>query len=144
MFGADETSFGGGYAVYCLFENKEKHDIDILKAEFDAGSDLHYPALTPVLPAAAWYERELHDMFGFIPDDHPDLRPLVLHETYPEDFHPLRKCVDIDADVRGERKYEMAVSHGEGCSKYLSVLFMQVSLNRGIFDSARPVKLFCS
>ena len=67
MFGADETSFGGGYAVYCLFENKEKHDIDILKAEFDAGSDLHYPALTPVLPAAAWYERELHDMFGFIP-----------------------------------------------------------------------------
>ena len=78
MFGADETSFGGGYAVYCLFENKEKHDIDILKAEFDAGSDLHYPALTPVLPAAAWYERELHDMFGFIPDDHPDLRPLVL------------------------------------------------------------------
>ena len=48
MFGADETSFGGGYAVYCLFENKEKHDIDILKAEFDAGSDLHYPALTPV------------------------------------------------------------------------------------------------
>ena len=31
-----------------------------------------------------------------------------------------------------------------GCSKYLSVLFMQVSLNRGIFDSARPVKLFCS
>lgn len=114
MFGADETSFGGGYAVYCLFENKEKHDIDILKAEFDAGSDLHYPALTPVLPAAAWYERELHDMFGFIPDDHPDLRPLVLHETYPEDFHPLRKCVDIDADVRGERKYEMAVSHGDG------------------------------
>ena len=114
MFGADETSFGGGYAVYCLFENKEKHDIDILKAGFDAGSDLHYPALTPVLPAAAWYERELHDMFGFIPDDHPDLRPLVLHETYPEDFHPLRKCVDIDADVRGERKYEMAVSHGDG------------------------------
>ena len=53
-------------------------------------------------------------MFGFIPDDHPDLRPLVLHETYPEDFHPLRKCVDIDADVRGERKYEMAVSHGDG------------------------------
>ena len=101
MFGADETSFGGGYAVYCLFENKEKHDIDILKAEFDAGSDLHYPALTPVLPAAAWYERELHDMFGFIPDDHPDLRPLVLHETYPEDFHPLRKCVDIELIVRG-------------------------------------------
>ena len=114
MFGADETRLGGGYAIYCLFENKEKHDIDVLKAEFDAGSDLHYAALTPVLPAAAWYERELHDMFGFVPEGHPDLRPLVLHETYPEGFYPLRKNVAVDADVHGERACEMAVSHGEG------------------------------
>ena len=37
-----------------------------------------YPALTPVLAAAAWYEREIHDMFGIIPDHHPRLEPLVL------------------------------------------------------------------
>lgn len=85
MFGADETRLGGGYAIYCLFENKEKHDIDVLKAEFDAGSDLHYAALTPVLPAAAWYERELHDMFGFGAGKGTlTCGRLVLHETYPK------------------------------------------------------------
>lgn len=37
-----------------------------------------YPALTPDLPAAAWYERELHDLFGVHPAGHPRLDPLVL------------------------------------------------------------------
>jgi len=34
---------------------------------------------TPVSPAAAWYERELHDRYGIEIDGHPDLRPLVSH-----------------------------------------------------------------
>jgi formate hydrogenlyase subunit 5 len=38
----------------------------------------HYPALTPRLRAAFWYEREIHDLFGVIPDGHPRLEPLVL------------------------------------------------------------------
>lgn len=37
-----------------------------------------YPALTPDLPAAAWYERVLHDLFGLRPTDHPRLDPLLL------------------------------------------------------------------
>jgi formate hydrogenlyase subunit 5 len=37
-----------------------------------------YPALTPALGAAFWYERELHDMFGLIPRGHPRLEPLIL------------------------------------------------------------------
>jgi formate hydrogenlyase subunit 5 len=37
-----------------------------------------YPALTPRLGAAFWYERELHDLFGIVPAGHPRLEPLVL------------------------------------------------------------------
>jgi formate hydrogenlyase subunit 5 len=37
-----------------------------------------YPALTPRLGAAFWYEREIHDMFGIVPDGHPRLQPLIL------------------------------------------------------------------
>jgi formate hydrogenlyase subunit 5 len=37
-----------------------------------------YPALTPRLRAAFWYEREIHDLFGVIPAGHPRLEPLVL------------------------------------------------------------------
>jgi Ni,Fe-hydrogenase III large subunit len=37
-----------------------------------------YPALTPDLGAAFWYERELHDLFGILPESHPRLDPLIL------------------------------------------------------------------
>jgi formate hydrogenlyase subunit 5 len=37
-----------------------------------------YPAVTPVVPSAAWYEREIHDLFGIEPRGHPRLDPLVL------------------------------------------------------------------
>lgn len=37
-----------------------------------------YPALTPQIPAASWYEREIHDLVGIEPEGHPDLDPLVL------------------------------------------------------------------
>ncbi len=114
MFGADETLHGGGLAIYCLFYNAEKRDMDVLKAEFTAEGPLNYPCLTTLLPAAAWYERELHDMFGFVPEGHPDLRPLVLHESFPEGFHPLRKEVAVDCECHGHREYEMLTSAGEG------------------------------
>jgi formate hydrogenlyase subunit 5 len=37
-----------------------------------------YPALTPRLGAAFWYEREIHDLFGVVPEGHPRLEPLIL------------------------------------------------------------------
>ena len=114
MFGADESLRTGMLAIYCLFYNTDKHDIDVLKAEFPADGPLNYQSLTTLLPAAAWYERELHDMFGFIPEGHPDLRPLVLHESFPEGFHPLLKKYPKDFEARGQREYEMLTSQGEG------------------------------
>ena len=37
-----------------------------------------YPAVTPLVGAAFWYERELHDLFGIAAEGHPRLAPLVL------------------------------------------------------------------
>jgi Ni,Fe-hydrogenase III large subunit len=37
-----------------------------------------YPSLSPMVPAAFWYEREIHDLFGIRADGHPRLDPLVL------------------------------------------------------------------
>ena len=44
-------------------------------------STLSYPALTPVVGAAFWYERELHDTFGIVPLGHPRLEPLILAQA---------------------------------------------------------------
>ena len=114
MFGRDETLAGGGYAIYCCFELPEKKNVRIIKAVFDKDGDLSYQSLTHDIPAAAWYEREIHDMFGLVPEGHPDLRPLVLHESFPEDFHPLRKNVQVNAKVRGERKFKVRTAKGQG------------------------------
>ena len=46
-----------------------------------------YPALTPVIGAAFWYERELHDLFGVVPQGHPRLEPLILPQ--PSGHGPL-------------------------------------------------------
>ncbi|HVX23396.1 MAG TPA: NADH-quinone oxidoreductase subunit C [Acidimicrobiales bacterium] len=42
------------------------------------GEEGQFPSLTPCLPAAAWYEREIHDLFGLEPLGHGRLDPLIL------------------------------------------------------------------
>jgi len=61
-----------------------------------------YPSLTPLVGSAFWYEREIHDAFGVVPDGHPRLEPLVLPASGPDrpmpgsDGGPAR----IDPDPR--------------------------------------------
>jgi Ni,Fe-hydrogenase III large subunit len=64
------------------------HDAGVtpLRASLPAGVT-HYPALTPQLPAAFWYERAIHDLVGLVPDGHPRLDPLVL--PHRNDGSPL-------------------------------------------------------
>ena len=118
MFGRDETQQGKGYAVYAVFEVPEEKRMEILKASLPSEGKLSYESLTKAMPAAAWYERELCDMFGIVPEGHPDLRSLVLHESFPKDFHPLRKMAAKNVAPRAKegesREIRMSVAHGEG------------------------------
>jgi Ni,Fe-hydrogenase III large subunit len=58
--------------------------IDTLEAPLPSGA-ASYPALTPRLGAAFWYERVIHDRFGVVPDGHPRLAPLI-RPGPPEDY----------------------------------------------------------
>ncbi|MCY4415116.1 MAG: NADH-quinone oxidoreductase subunit C [Chloroflexi bacterium] len=50
--------------------------------------------VTGIWPAADWYEREAHDLFGVSFSGHPDLSPLLL---YPEfEGYPGRKEYDFN------------------------------------------------
>jgi formate hydrogenlyase subunit 5 len=64
--------------------------IDTLEASLPPGA-ASYPALTPTIGAAFWYERVIHDETGLIPQGHPRLAPLVAPGT-PED-HALPRHV---------------------------------------------------
>ena len=64
----------------------------------DAG--LEIDSATDLWPGAEWTEREVFDMFGIRFRSHPDLRRILLWETYPA--FPLRK--DYPLRGRGERE----------------------------------------
>jgi formate hydrogenlyase subunit 5 len=64
--------------------------IDTLEAPLPPGAT-SYLALTPVIGAAFWYERVIHDETGLIPQGHPRLAPLVAPGR-PED-HALPRHV---------------------------------------------------
>lgn len=51
----------------------------------------HFPSLAIKFQEMTYYEREIHSFFGLVPDGHPDLRPLNLHENWPTGSFPLRK-----------------------------------------------------
>jgi Ni,Fe-hydrogenase III large subunit len=72
--------------------------------------------VTTHLPAAHWYEREVQDLLGLIPDGHPDPRRLILHDDWPAGVYPLRK--DFDPAVVVPRvdgpPHRFHHLHGEG------------------------------
>jgi formate hydrogenlyase subunit 5 len=51
-------------------------DVDTLEVTLPPGAT-GYPALTPRLGAAFWYERVIHDQFGLVAEGHPRLAPLI-------------------------------------------------------------------
>ncbi len=61
---------------------------------------LYLESVTNLWPGAEWMEREVFDMFGIRFRNHPDLRRILLWESYPA--HPLRK--DYPLQGRGERE----------------------------------------
>jgi len=92
---------------------------------FDAGDpnyrEIVLPAngplesITPKLPAAAWYERELHDQYGIKIVGHPDLRPLIFHDNWPDGVYPM---LDPVHDVPwSKREYQFLQVQGEGITE---------------------------
>jgi len=73
--------------VFCAGPPDRRTELELLldpaRPEVPSLSHLSFPA--------SRFEREIHDLFGIIPEGHPFLRPLVLHQHWPEGWHPMRR-----------------------------------------------------
>jgi NADH-quinone oxidoreductase subunit C len=78
--------------VYELLSMQRKERVRF-KVKLDA-ADPKVDSLTPLWPAANFFEREVFDLFGISFEDHPFLRRIMM----PEDWqgHPLRKDYPVE------------------------------------------------
>ena len=81
--------------VYNLRSLERKTNLRV-KVELDPRGELAVDSVTPLWAGADWLEREVYDMFGVVFAGHPDLRRILMWETYAEGY-PLRK----DFPLRG-------------------------------------------
>jgi NADH-quinone oxidoreductase subunit C len=81
--------------VYQLRSLRRREDLRV-KIALDRNGPLEVRSVWDLWRGADWLEREVYDMFGIVFHGHPDLRRILMWETYREG-HPLRK----DFPLRG-------------------------------------------
>jgi NADH-quinone oxidoreductase subunit C len=81
--------------VYQLYSIARRQSLRV-KVTLPKDQPLEVDSVVPLWRGADWMEREVYDMFGITFREHPDLRRILMWETYAEGF-PLRK----DFPLRG-------------------------------------------
>ncbi len=118
----DERRTSGGFSLRYVFDLESSDVFIVLASLLKQGrteSPPAYPSVALQIPSATLYEREIKDMFGLVAEGAPDSRPLVLHEKWPEDVHPLRKDYGLQTKqpTTGNRGYRFLEVEGEGVSE---------------------------
>ena len=114
MFCNDERSLNNYFKLYYVFSIPHEDTFLIVNVPISERQP-EFPSITPKIPAAHWYEREIKDMFGLTPVGHPEPDTLVLHGNFPEHTYPLRKDFDINTPLpQLESKLPFKKVEGEG------------------------------
>src|SRR5260370_37478709 len=99
MVALDDRARTGTYHLRYVFGLEKSRFCVSVETAIPHGpeDELTYQSITPAFPAANWYEREAHDLFGLIPLDHPDPRHLMLPRHCPGAGRPLSRVVPLTA-----------------------------------------------
>lgn len=79
--------------VYHLFSHQRKKFLRIV-VMCDENAYPALPSLTSIFGNANWHEREAFDMMGIVFHGHPDLRRIMMWDSYP--WFPLRKDFPLE------------------------------------------------
>jgi Ni,Fe-hydrogenase III large subunit/Ni,Fe-hydrogenase III component G len=111
---ADTRRAGGDFTlVYVFAPPTHRPAVTVLVSL--AAHDLRVTSLATRSFAASRFEREVHDLFGIVPEGHPDLRRLALHQFWPAGYHPLRHDAPARLEFRDDgQPFPFRVVAGEG------------------------------
>lgn len=73
--------------LFCMDEDGFEISLKVWVEE----NELEVPSITNVIPGANWAEREIYDLLGIVPVNHPDPRRLVMADDWPDDLFPMRQ-----------------------------------------------------
>jgi Ni,Fe-hydrogenase III large subunit/Ni,Fe-hydrogenase III component G len=116
----DTRAETGGFTLRYIFELPGLDLFVVVSTLLNEGQRL-FPSLATRWYLASLFEREIHDLFGLVPSDHPDLRRLPLCQFWPARYYPLLKdaappeAFEDDGQpfpfqqVRGEGIYQITV-----------------------------------
>jgi NADH-quinone oxidoreductase subunit C len=98
------------FTVVWHLYSSTKHNYVRLASACANSANPTMPSATALWAGANWLEREVYDMFGIRFDGHPDLRRILMWDSYP--YFPLRKEFPLaglptdlpDAEVAAETK----------------------------------------
>ncbi len=103
--------------VHFLRSLERRADLRI-KCELPVDRPLEIDSVVSLWRGADWLEREVYDMFGVTFRGHPDLRRILMWETYAEGF-PLRK--DFPLRGRFSRAEQVRQALGAGPEAHYSM-----------------------
>ncbi|MBF0493872.1 MAG: NADH-quinone oxidoreductase subunit C, partial [Candidatus Omnitrophica bacterium] len=112
MFASDEHRIHNKFLLSCVFLDSKngvwvKIDTDV------PGENPSFMSLAKEIYSSGLFEREIFEMFGIVPEGHPDPRRLALHdEVWPSGNYPLRKNISVVSGPLGE--YTFGRVEGDG------------------------------
>ncbi|MBI5875571.1 MAG: NADH-quinone oxidoreductase subunit C [Deltaproteobacteria bacterium] len=108
----DESPLGRGFGIYACYAKDSEYLIIKTYAPLE---DPTFLSLTKKFVSAYRFERQMRSLMGVVPVGHPDPRPWIKHEDWPEDAYPLRKTFDASkAMPRVKGEYPFIKAEGEG------------------------------
>ncbi|MEO5361331.1 MAG: NADH-quinone oxidoreductase subunit C [Nitrospirota bacterium] len=100
------------FGIYACF--REGSEYLIVRTELPRDNP-EFPSLVKHYVPAYRFERQLRSLMGVNPIGHPDARPWIKFEDWPEDAWPLRKSFDASKPMaRKEGEYLWLKAEGEG------------------------------
>jgi Ni,Fe-hydrogenase III large subunit/Ni,Fe-hydrogenase III component G len=109
---SDETLLGRGFGIYACYNLGM--DFLIVKSDLPL-DDPTFPTIKRKFAAAWRFERQMQSLMGVVPLGHPDPRPWIKFEDWPEDAWPLRKSFPAATRMpRVEGDYKWIRAEGEG------------------------------
>jgi len=94
----------GQYRLLAAISRDCQKNIEVVSAYCEK----KYCSLTPEIPQAHWFEREIHEIHGIEPEGHPWLKPIRFQPGRNDSTEKIPGLTDYFA-VKGEEVHEVAV-----------------------------------